>query len=80
MKVNVEVTDTFSGEANYCWVKRHSIECMDTASNYSIVRRVKRLIGWSGKRCLTVDYNYTIELRPYGECQVAFISFEQGAS
>jgi hypothetical protein len=75
MKVNVEVTDTFNNEANYSWVKRKELDLMDALSKYSIVRRVKKEIGWSGQRCLTVDYGDTIELRPYGVCQVAFISF-----
>jgi hypothetical protein len=75
MKVKVEVTDTFSGEANYSWVKRKELDLMDALSKYSIVRRVKKEIGWSGQRCLTVDYGDTIELRPYGVCQVCFISF-----
>ena len=76
MKVNVEVTDTFGGEANYSWVKRTEMQLMDALSKYSIVRRVKKEIGWSGQRCLTVDYGDTIELRPYGVCQVAFINFD----
>jgi hypothetical protein len=75
MKVAVEVTDTFGGEANYSWVKRKEMELLDALSNYAVVRRVKKEIGWSGKRCLTVNYGDMIELRPYGECQVAFINF-----
>jgi hypothetical protein len=75
MKVKVEVTDTFGNEANYSWVKRKELDLMDALSKYSIVRRVKKEIGWSGQRCLTVDYGDTIELRPYGVCQVCFISF-----
>jgi hypothetical protein len=75
MKVKVEVTDTFNNEANYSWVKRKELDLMDALSKYSIVRRVKKEIGWSGQRCLTVDYGDTIELRPYGVCQVCFISF-----
>ena len=75
MKVKVEVTDTFGNEANYSWVKRKEFDLMDALSKYSIVRRVKKEIGWSGQRCLTVDYGDTIELRPYGVCQVCFISF-----
>jgi hypothetical protein len=75
VKIKIEVTDTFSDEANYSWVKRTEMELMDALSKYSIVRRVKKEIGWSGQRCLTVDYGDTIELRPYGVCQVAFISF-----
>ena len=75
MKVKVEVTDTFNNEANYSWVKRKELDLMDALSKYSIVRRVKKEIGWSGQRCLTVDYGDTIELRPYGVCQVCLISF-----
>jgi len=75
MKIKVEVTDTFGGEANYSWVRRFNIDAPDSLSNYSVVRRAKKEIGWSGKRCLTVNYGDMVELRPYGECQVAFITF-----
>jgi hypothetical protein len=75
MKVNIEVTDTFNGEANYSWVRRHTLDMMDTLSNYSVVRRAKAAVGWNGKRCVTVKYGDMIELRPYGECTVCFITF-----
>lgn len=76
MKVNIEVTDTFGHEANYSWVKRHVIDVIDCISNYSLVRRVKREIGWSGLRCITIDNSDIIELRPYGVNQVCFITFQ----
>ena len=75
MKINIEVTDTFNGDANYSWVKRVTLDLPDTLSNYSIVRRAKAAVGWNGKRCVTVNYGDTIELRPYGECTVCFITF-----
>ena len=75
MLVKVEVTDTFGGEANYGWCRRFSMDMPESVSNYSVVRRAKKEIGWSGKRCLTVNYGDSMELRPYGECQVAFITF-----
>jgi hypothetical protein len=75
VKVTVEVTDTFSGEANYVWVKRFAFDALGTLSRPALVRRVKRLAGWTGARCLVVDYGDTIELRPYGQCLVAFINF-----
>jgi hypothetical protein len=56
-KFDVEVTDTFSGEANYCWVHRHVIELTpEEASDHKrrrrlIVRRAKAAEGWSGSRC-----------------------------
>ena len=75
MKINVEVTDTFGHEANYSWVRRYEEEVTDCLSDYSIVRRVKRLIGWNGQRCTTTKYGDIIELRPFGICQVCFITF-----
>lgn len=75
MKINIEVTDTFGHEANYSWVKRVTIDAPDTLSKYSIVRRAKAAVGWNGQRCTTVDYGDTIELRPFGDCLVCFITF-----
>lgn len=75
MKYNIEVTDTFGGEANYSWVQRYTLDLLDTVSNYALVRRAKREIGWSGKRCLSVNYGNMIEVRPYGECMVAFVTW-----
>jgi hypothetical protein len=75
MEVNIEVTDTFNGEANYGWVRRYILDVPMTLSDYSVVRRVKHHIGWNGKRCVTVKYGDMIELRPYGECTVCFITF-----
>lgn len=75
MKVNAEVTDTFGHEANYSWVRRYELDLPDALSNYATVRRVKHEIGWTGKRCHTTRYSDTIELRPYGECVVCFITF-----
>ena len=73
MKYNITVTDTFNGEANYCWVRRNTIEVPDALSKYALVRRVKQKIEWNGTRCLVVDYGDTVEIRPYGQCMVAFI-------
>ena len=75
MKVHIEVTDTYGHEANYSWVKRYILDVPMALSDYSIVRRAKAAIGWNGKRCTTVKYGDMIELRPYGECTVCFISF-----
>jgi hypothetical protein len=50
---------------------------IDASSKYSLVRRAKREIGWTGCRCLTVDYSDVVELRPQGQCMVAFITFPE---
>lgn len=50
---HVEVTNTYGGEANYSWVRRHELRGLEGKSDLAIVRRVKREIGWSGHRCRT---------------------------
>jgi len=38
----IEITDTFAGEANYCWVKRGATRAK---TRRGIIRAVKRLAG-----------------------------------
>lgn len=71
----VEVTDTFGGEANYAWCKRHEIRGLEGKSDLAVVRHVKKLIGWTGIRCRTTPIGDDIELRPAGLNQICFISF-----
>ena len=73
MKYQVELTDTFGGEANYSWVRRAEIEAPSSITNRTLVRRAKAAIGLTGVRCETSSYAEAIELRPYGSCTVAFI-------
>jgi len=68
-----ELTDTFAGEANYSWVKRETITIPDRSSDRKIVMGAKSALGLTGQRCRKVDHGDTIELRPYGQCTVAFI-------
>ncbi len=76
MRVNVEYTDTFCGEANYSWVKRASFDADEDASDLAIVRKAKAEISLSGMPCNRDDFGDMIELRPQGYCTVAFISFD----
>ena len=88
---SIEVTDTFAGEANYCWVRRYTVTTpelthygYDGATNYGkanraynreLVKRAKAAAGWTNSRC-TVEHNGdTITIRPRGICQVMFINF-----
>lgn len=73
--VQIEVTDTFGGEANYSWVKRHEIRGMEGKSDLAVVRAVKKLIGWNGHRCRVENFGDEIWLYPAGVCQVCFITF-----
>ena len=47
---NIEITDTFGGEANYCWVKRYTVQAK---SILGAVQKVAREHGTGWK----VDYS-----------------------
>lgn len=73
----VEVTDTFGGEANYAWVRRYTIEgsLEDYKSRRNLVIDAKRVAGWSGLRCDTTNFGDELWLRPHGVCQIMFITW-----
>lgn len=74
MRFDIEYTDTFGGEANYCWVKRASIEAADNISGRALMRRAKAAMGLSNVRGRKDDTGETIAFRPYGSCTVMFIN------
>lgn len=49
MKYQCTLTDTFSGELNYSWVRRTTIEAPHDASVALVVRRAKRALGLTGR-------------------------------
>ncbi len=75
IKFDCELTDTFSGEANYSWVRRATIEVPKGATHRSIVIAGKRALNLTGVRCVTDDAGDLITLRPLGMCQIAFITY-----
>lgn len=42
---HIEVTDTFGGEANYCWVKRGTTRAN---TRRGLLKAAKDLAGWTG--------------------------------
>jgi predicted chitinase len=73
--IRLEVTDTFAGEANYCWVYRKEIR--ENLSRRAIFREVRELAGWPVSIRLAVeDYGDQWIVRPRGLCQVAFVDFD----
>ena len=80
MTYQVELTDTFGGEANYCWVKRAVIASpagRDGRGDYqrTVMRRAKAVVGLTGYRGVTTSYGDGYEFRPYGMCQVMFVTW-----
>ena len=73
MQWNLELTDTFGGQANYSWCNRETIELPETASDRQIITAAKAALGLTGQRCRRFSYGEGFELRPVGACAVAFI-------
>lgn len=78
MKWDVEYTDTFGGEANYCWVRRAVVNQpgSDRIGNAKVDRALKRAIkaavGITGLRGTWNDNGDMLEFRPRGVCTVLF--------
>lgn len=70
----VEMTDTFGGEPNYCWVRRAQLELPDDSSDARVIRAAKRALGISGRHVKT-SYGDTLQLRVVGACIVIFIEW-----
>jgi hypothetical protein len=76
MKAHVEYTDTFGGEANYCWVERHEFDPAGM-SELAIVRKAKKLCGLNGVKGRACWIGEMYEFRPYRCCTVMFITFRE---
>ena len=72
VKLLCEYTDTFGGEANYCWVKRAELTIPIELSDRAITRRAKAALGLTGVKGRTHSYGDAWEFRPYGGNTVAF--------
>lgn len=75
MSTTIEHTDTFGGEANYCWAKRWNLN--RNLSDLALVRLAKQLTGLTGHPCRREDWGDTIALYPRGICQVIFIGYAE---
>lgn len=78
MSYVAEYTDTFGGQANYCWCRRELLDLPDDATDRQIVRAGKAAVGLTGVRCRTYSHGDMWEIRPYGMCTVLFIMWEAG--
>ena len=76
MKVVVTQTDTFGGEANYSWANRHEFAIHSAASQRNITRKAKALVGMTGVKSDTYDYDTGLTIKPRGYNQVIFVDFE----
>jgi hypothetical protein len=71
-EIEIEVTDTFGGEANYSWVRREKIRIQSNATRAQITRAVKRATGYSGVPCRSEYFGDCGALYPRGACIAIF--------
>ena len=69
---DIEVTDTYGGEANYAWVRGYEIGVPDDISDLALVRRIKSVAGYSGIRGQTYVSGDSVEIRFPARCVVIF--------
>lgn len=88
---DIELTDTFAGEANYSWVRRETVAMpelthygYDGGSNYAkankvykreLMKAAKAAVGLTGVRGRVEDYGDSVTFRPFGLLQVMFINW-----
>ena len=73
--MQVELTDTFGGEANYSWVNRKTILVDENISDLKAVRLAKKAVGITGLKCKRENYGDEIRLDIVGANLVCFIIF-----
>ena len=69
---DLEVTDTFGGQANYCWVDRQKCSA---ETDRGVVRALKRMMGITGERAEVSNYGDAIEVRPVGRNAPCIVGF-----
>lgn len=67
----IEVTDTFSGEVNYSWVRRYMV---NASTVRGAVWKLSRHEGYAFRK--DWDSGDTIAYKAQGACIIAFVSHE----
>ena len=70
---HAEMTDTYGGEPNYCWVKRTSNITAKTEKG--LIKKVKSEFGLTGVKCKKYHFGDMIQLNPRNMNIVVFINF-----
>lgn len=67
----VEMTDTFGGEPNYCWIRRAVVQANSTREALKLARREFGYLAKHGR--ITSDYGDEIHWKPYGQHRVIMV-------
>lgn len=93
---DVEYTDTYAGEPNYCWVRRATVSMpelthygYDGSTNYyktnqiferELMRKAKAAVGITGAQGKRYSHGDELEFRPYGCATVMFVTYHDAAA
>lgn len=76
-KFFAEYTDTFGGEANYCWVKRANFEMNSDATMRNILQRARKELGLTGaKGDIVGDFGDEYHWTPRNCCTILMVRIE----
>ena len=82
-RYQVEMTDTFGGEANYCWVRRATIDAVsidrtpNAARISKLIKRAKEELGIVGRHIVTMCDPDMIRIDMQGAALCIFIYPEE---
>ena len=68
----VEITDTYGGEANYCWVRRYTVQARNLRGAIQII---SRKTGYTWRK--DWDDGDTVRYNARGACVCCFITPEE---
>lgn len=76
MIAQVELTDTFCGEANYGWIRRATLANVENATDAQIKRRAKAAVYLTGIRGEWETCGDLMTFRPRNLHQILFVTVE----
>lgn len=77
MLFNIEITDTFGGEANYSWVIREQLYVGDDISDDELGQEALKFIGWEDESVTIESIGDMIRITPTDSNLVCFITCEE---
>jgi len=72
----IEVTDTFGGEANYCWVRHYLVTAKSPRGAITKLAKSGEYVGW----CIKYDCGYMQRYNLQGACICAFVTWAGSAN
>lgn len=75
MLFNVEITDTFCGEANYSWLIREQFMANDDISDDELAQKTLEFIGWQDESVTIDTVGEMIRIIPNDSNLVCFVTW-----